>query len=170
MNLRPVSVLYVAAGALLVVAIALRLIPPPTPEVRAEAVPVTEPQPAPSPSEQAAALLSYQEIVSENVFDPDRRPPVERYVPPELAVEPAPRPAPDTPALPRLRLFGVAVGPDGAVALIDADPAIPGAEVYRPGDRVGGSTIVSITETTVLLEGPTGRRVLTLPSSSGRSP
>src|SRR2546430_11555570 len=32
---------------------------------------------------------------------------------------------------PPLKLYGITVGPQGAVALIDADPKIPGAEIYR---------------------------------------
>jgi hypothetical protein len=114
------------------------------------------------------ALLTYEGIVRANVFSQERTPPAERYVPPELAIQAAPVRAAQ--AAPRLRLFGVAVGPTGSVALIDADPEIPGAEVYRLGDIVAGASLIEIGDSAVVLEGPRGREVLTLPSSSRRSP
>lgn len=118
----------------------------------------------PGHAEQAEALLAYEEIVRNNVFDRERRPPASRYVPPELAeAQAASEPAPVVRRGPRL--FGLAVGPDGAVALIDADPAIPGAEVYRPGDAVGRARLVSVTDSSAVLEGPAGRTVLRLPTS-----
>lgn len=162
-------VLYVAAVVLALAGLALRIAPA-RPTVPAT-VPVHVGQPAtePSPSERAQALLAFQEIVQANVFSQDRSPPAERYVPPELAA-PEPAAAPTRTAAPRLRLFGVAVGPMGAVALIDADPAIPGAEVYREGDMVRGLRLIEIGETAVVLEGEDGRTVLTLPSSGRRSP
>ncbi len=56
------------------------------------------------------------------------------------------------------------------MALIDADPAIPGAEVYRVGDRIGAARVVEIQETAVILEGPSGRSTLSLPTSMRRVP
>ncbi len=160
-------VLYVLAGVLALGGLALRIAParptvPATPTVQ-----LAQPAAEPSPSERAQALLAFQEIVQANVFSQNRTPPAERYVPPELA---AATPAPARAAAPRLRLFGVAVGPTGAVALIDADPAIPGAEVYREGDLVRGLRLIEIGETAVVLEGAEGRTVLTLPTSGRRSP
>jgi len=52
---------------------------------------------------------------------------------------------------------------NGAVALIDADPKIPGAEIYHVGDRVAGATISSITDSTVVLARPSGPLTLHLP-------
>lgn len=160
--------LYAVALFLLLVGVGFRLRPVDldTPDVP----PISWPEPAvePSPNEQALALLGYQGIIEANVFSRDRQPPGERYVPPELATsEPASAPPP---SIPRLRLFGVAVGPTGAVALIDADPAIPGAEVYRVGDVVRGLHVLEIDERAVVLQGTDGRVVLTLPSSGRRSP
>ena len=63
---------------------------------------------------------------------------------------------------PELTLYGLATGPTGAVALIDADPSIPGAEIYRLGDRVGSYRLESIADTLAVLTGSTGRLVLTL--------
>ncbi len=164
-----VRTLYVLAGLLALSGVSLRFAPARVRSVPAPPITVAAPAAEPSGSEQAEALLSYQGIVRANVLSQDRTPPATRYIPPELAEEVAPVRAPTT-GRPALRLYGVAVGPTGAVALIDADPAIPGAEVYRPGDAVGDARLVSIADTAVVLEGPAGRTVLTLPTSSRRSP
>ena len=121
------------------------------------------------PSERAAALLSYEEIVRSDPFDVSRQPPSERYVPPELRASQASDSAPRRPVAPRLQLFGVATGPTGAVALIDANPSIPGAEIYRTGDRVSVYRLESISDTAVVLRGETGVRTLRLESLTGRS-
>jgi len=157
------------AATLLTVAVGLQLVPlrPQLPDLPVE-TPGTPPPDA-DPSAQAAALLTYEEIVRVNPLSQDRRPPRERYVPPTLRAAPAPTPLTDAPEPPRLRLFGVATAPTGAVALIDADPSIPGAEIYRIGDRVGAYRLESIAESVVVLRGPTGLRTLQLESSTGRS-
>ena len=121
------------------------------------------------PSERAAALLTYEEIVRADPFDAARRPPSERYVPPELRASRTPDPPPSQPVAPRLQLFGVATGPTGAVALIDANPSIPGAEIYRIGDRVSVYRLESISDTVVVLRGEAGVRTLRLESLTGRS-
>lgn len=164
-----VRTLYALAGLLVLSGLVLRFAPARVAAVPAPAITVDEPTDEPSGSERAEALLSYQGIVRANVFSRDRSPPTTRYVPPELAELVAPVRTPARTA-PVLRLYGVAVGPTGAVALIDADPAIPGAEVYRPGDTVAGARLVTIADTAVVLEGPAGRTILTLPTSSRRSP
>ncbi|NIW37940.1 MAG: hypothetical protein GWN32_16080 [Gemmatimonadetes bacterium] len=165
----PTRWLYLGAALLLLIGVALRIAPARVATPAAEPLVVSSGMAQASGAEQAEALLTYEAIVRANIFSQERTPPAVRYVPPELAVqEAAERPA--TPARPRLRLFGVAVGPTGAVALIDAEPSIPGAEVYRLGDRVGDARLVAIEDTAVVLEGPGGRRILTLPSSSRRSP
>ncbi|NIR44004.1 MAG: hypothetical protein GWN99_02275 [Gemmatimonadetes bacterium] len=160
--------LYLLAGVLALAGLGLRLVPARPAVPAADPIAIDRPATEPSPSERAQALLTFQEIVQANVFSQDRAAPAQRYVPPELALpEPVPTAAPA--AAPRLRLFGVAVGPTGAVALIDADPAIPGAEVYRQGDLVRGLQLVEIRETTVVLMGEDGPTVLSLPSSGRRS-
>ncbi len=121
------------------------------------------------PSERAAALLTYEEIVRADPFDATRQPPSERYVPPELRASQTPDSPPSRPVAPRLQLFGVATGPTGAVALIDANPSIPGAEIYRIGDRVSVYRLESISDTVVVLRGETGIRTLRLESLTGRS-
>ena len=168
MSRRDARRLLMIAGVLVVGAMTLQVIPirPGLPEV-----PVEEATPLPAavdPSQQAAALLTYEQIVRADPFDPTREPPAERYVPPELRV--AQRTvASTTPAVPRLQLFGVATGPTGAVALIDANPSIPGAEIYRIGDRVSIYSLESISDTIVVLRNESGVRTLRLESLTGRS-
>jgi hypothetical protein len=162
------TLLGTAAGTA-AVAIALQALPL---SVRLPSVPADEgvsAAPAVDPSAQAAALLTYEGIARTDPFDRDREPPAERYVPPALrAAQQTARPA-NTPVAPRLQLFGVATGPSGAVALIDANPAIPGAEIYRIGDRVSVYELESISDTMVVLRGSSGVRRLRLQSLSGRS-
>jgi hypothetical protein len=50
----------------------------------------------------------------------------------------------------------------GTAALIDANPSIPGAEIYQIGDVVDGKRIAAVSESTVVLEGASGRTVLRL--------
>lgn len=130
------------------------------PEVSLPALPPVSPEK--DASTKAEELLSFEEIPRSNVFSRSRTAPTTRYVPPGLEVEqPAPRPVAVQPP----RLFGVASGPNGAVALIDADPGIPGAEIYRVGDRVRDARLIEIADTMVIMEGAGGRTVLRLPSS-----
>jgi len=160
------NVLYGASGALALLALVAFVLPARSVEPRDALAPVNVPAVTPSPSEGAAALLSYQEIVGANVFSSGRTPPATRYVPPELAAQQTPA-APERPAAPRFRLYGVATGSTGAVALIDADPTIPGAEIYRLGDPVRGFTLEEIADTYVVLRGASGS--LTLPLETPRS-
>ncbi len=140
--------------------------------VRLPSVPAEDVGPAAlgvDPSAQAAALLTYEGIARTDPFDRDRQPPAERYVPPALRAAQQPARSTSAPVAPRLQLFGVATGPSGAVALIDANPAIPGAEIYRIGDRVSVYELESISDTMVVLRGSSGVRRLRLQSLSGRS-
>src|SRR3989442_7825279 len=77
---------------------------------------------------------------------------------------------PSAGAGPPLKLYGITVGPQGAVALIDADPKIPGAEIYRVGDLVAGARLVAITDSTVTLAQPSGPLILRLPSGDRNRP
>ena len=168
MTRQSAGTLYAIAAVLAVAAAALQLVPP---VVRLPSVPVADGGGASAvldPSAQAAALLSFEEIVRADMFSPDRQPPRERYIPPELRITAA-ADRPLGPPLPRLQLFGVATGPTGAVALIDANPVIPGAEIYRLGDRVSIYRLESISDTLVVLRGDSGVRRLRLESPSGRS-
>lgn len=160
----PVRALLVLAALLLAASAAIRFVPVRVPVAEAPRPESPRLPEEPGPREQAEALLAYEEIVRDNVFDRTRQPPAERYLPPELAAARAAA-EPETRVRRGPRLFGLAVGPDGSVALIDADPRIPGAEVYRPGDLVGGARLVAVTDSSAVLAGPAGTTVLRLPSS-----
>lgn len=162
---------YAAAAVLALIGVALRVVPVSIPSVSVEPD-TTFPLPErPTGEEQAATLLSFNDIVNGNLFDPTRSAAEERYTPPELAGSFEPEaPTRSGPARFVLRLFGTAVGPEGSVALIDADPAVPGAEVYRVGDRVRGARLVEIRDAAVVLEGSAGRFTLSLPTTTRRSP
>lgn len=116
----------------------------------------------------------YWEIVERDVFsqgrqnpDPDAPPwaPPSRQDPAPVAPSPGP-----APAAPRYLLTGIVHGADGITALIDADPSVPGPELYRPGDRVGPYRLAEATDSTVVLTGPAGTQVLRLRTVPGRLP
>ena len=165
MKFRTTPVLYTIAIALAVVGLALRVIPSPVAGGSAPPIAVAGLTPGATSVDPSADPTAFQAIVTANIFSQERQPPAERYVPPELQEQAPPPPAQPTSGF-RMRLFGVVVGPAGTVALIDADPRIPGAEVYQVGDAVGDARLISVSDSAVVLDGPTGRRVLTLPSSS----
>jgi hypothetical protein len=100
------------------------------------------------------------------VFSPRRAPPATRFVPDWARRDSTPAPVARraTPVEPSIRLYGIARGGGGAVALIDADPRVPGAEVYRVGDLVRGSRVTAVTDSTVVLSGRGGSSVLRLPA------
>ena len=138
------------------------------------------PASAPGPTDSAAAAMAaavprqqpavgadrYAAIVASNAFSASRTAPATRFVPEGLRrdTQPAPRPARKPAEVPP-RLFGITRGPGGAIALIDADTAVPGAEVYRIGDEVRGGRITAIGDSTVVLTRPSGRLVLRLPDA-----
>lgn len=162
MTPRTTRILSGIAAAITVLAITLQMIPVRVSLPEAPGIAGPLPTPVADPSEQAAALLAYEELVRANPFDADRKPPSERFVPPDFrSTQQQARPA-DQPVAPRLQLFGVATGPMGAVALIDANPSIPGAEIYRLGDRVSVYQLESISDTEVVLRGDSGVRRLRL--------
>jgi hypothetical protein len=98
----------------------------------------------------------YDAIVTTNIFSQDRTPPPVRFALPGRAL------APPKPRGPVLRLFGITVGPQGAVAIIDANPKIAGSGLYRLGDLVAGARLVAITDSSVTLAEPSGPLVLRL--------
>ena len=157
--------LFVAAAALLVAGLGLRLAPPPLP--RAEAAPLAVPaaaHPDGAPT-STPPIPRYDAIVAANIFSPDRTAPAVRFSLPGRAT------APPKPREPTLRLFGITVGAQGAVAIIDADPKVPGAEIYHVGDLVAGARVLAITDSTVTLAEPSGPLVLRLrPVARRRGP
>ena len=153
--------LYGVAAILLLLGLALRIMPAPAGAVWPTAArsAAGEDLSADTGGELPQAVGT---ITQGNVFSPSRSAPRVRFTPPDLA-PPADGPAPKRRAqLPRLRLFGTLLGPSGPAALIDADPAVRGAEIYQVGDVVDGRRIVAVSESTVVLEGGAGRLVLRL--------
>lgn len=156
--------LYGAAAALVLVGLALRL------------VPVRLPRAEPGTAIPAAAKLSqarvgfsdrvaYAPIAAGNVFARTRKAPTVRFVPEGRAGPDSTPAAPPKPRQPVFRLYGITVGAKGAIALIDADPKVRGAELYRVGDRIGGSVISAITDSTVVIRRKGGPLVLRLSSA-----
>jgi hypothetical protein len=157
---RTTRAFYGLSAFLLLLGVALRIVPAPA-EALAPAARPASPGATPKgtagqkPGEESA-------IVNGNVFSPSRSAPRVRYIPPDLVPPAEVRRGKAGPAPTRLRLFGTVVGPSGTAALIDADPAIRGAEIYQVGDTVDGRRIVAVSESTVVLEGAAGRLVLRL--------
>lgn len=152
-------VLYAVAAVFALMGLVLRALPsrvePPAlpPVVALSATPDTVPTP-PAQGDLARA----------NPFSPERTAPAVRYAPSGAATRRAPPAATAATAAGRgLRLVGTLQTPSGTVALIDGDPATPGAEMYRAGDTVGDSRLISVGDSSVVLQGPLGRRVLRLP-------
>lgn len=127
--------------------------------------------PAPGAPRVVMDPAAAQTIVDANIFSSSRAAPAVRY----SALEPDPGtgaamiPDPamveatgvtDDEAVPHL--YGTVIGPRGATALMRLDPGIPGAQIYREGDRGGIYRVVRINEQSVILSGPEGRIVLSL--------
>jgi len=154
---RRTVVLYAVAAVFALMGLAFRLLPP-----RIES-PSLPPAVAVSPVPEIVPQTPAQgDLARANPFSPRRAPPAVRYAPagtgtrrPGVSAGTAPGRGP--------RLVGTLQTPAGTVALIDADPATPGAEMYRTGDAVGDSRLVSMDDSSVVLVGPHGRRVLRLP-------
>jgi hypothetical protein len=159
----PVRGLYLVAAALLVAGLGLRLAPTPLPRVQAAPLAVPAELDPNRASTSARPVPAYNAIIAANIFSPDRTPPAVRL---SLVGRVA---APTKPREPTLRLYGITVGAQGAVALIDADPNIPGAEIYRVGDLVAGARVLAITDSTVTLAEPSGPLVLHLRPAQRRS-
>jgi hypothetical protein len=152
-----------AAAIFLAVGLVLRVAPPNLPPVGLPAPTAARAAALPPPAAEPPGITTA--IATGDIFSASRTPPRVRYTPPDLL--PARRSAPTAaarrgPAPPRLRLFGTVVGSSGTAALIDADSAIRGAEIYQVGDEVEGQRIVAVSESTVVLEGAAGRTVLRL--------
>jgi len=157
--------LFVAAAALMVAGLGLRLAPTPLPRVQAAPLAVPAEVDPGRASSSVPPVPAYDAIVAGNIFSQDRTPPAVRFSLPGRAV------APTKARRPTLRLYGITVGAQGAAAIIDADPAIPGAEIYHLGDLVAGARVLAITDSTVTLAEPSGPLVLRLqPVARRRGP
>jgi hypothetical protein len=150
--------LYGIAAILLLVGVALRVVPAPVGAHQEVPTGETESTTVRGETSRDAAGTDAG-IVKGNIFSASRSAPRERYTPPDLVASRDTAPARPRPEVPGLRLFGTV---SGTAALIDANPAVPGAEIYQIGDMVAGKRILAVTESTVVLEGPAGRAVLRL--------
>jgi hypothetical protein len=161
------GVLWSAATALAIVGLALQVARPSLPRLGAAQMSPPLPARRSEATGPARPAADFHEIAAANVFSPTRAPPTVRFTPRGAAgptVARAARPGPT------LRLYGITVGDQGAIALIDGDARIPGAEIYRVGDLVAGASIVAITDSTVTIARPSGPLVLRLPPAQRRKP
>jgi len=108
-------------------------------------------------------------IFDASIFSDSRTPPSVRYDPfqpdePNTTAMPANVDATGATAEEATvpRLFGTVFGPDGPRALMQLDASLPGAQLYREGDRVGPYLVVKINEQSVTLDTSDGRIVLRL--------
>ena len=144
--------LYGIAGALALAGVGLHLAPARLPGGK----PALELPQATQVSPSQGMLSdehSYAPIAAANVFSQTRTPPKVRFVP-EGRHSPDSTAAAPKPRQRVFQLYGITVTAKGATALIDANPKIPGAELYRLGDRIGGAPITDITESTVVIGRP----------------
>jgi hypothetical protein len=164
---RQARAVLAAAGACLLLALALWLAPLRLPSAAADAQVAAFAVDPPAIAGEAVDPRTYQPIVEGNVLSPTREPPELRTA--ADTVE-APAPPPRVERAPQYRLVGLIRARDGYMALIDADPNVPGAEVYRLGDQVGPYHLVEANDTSVTLRGPPGTQVLKLDPLPGRTP
>jgi hypothetical protein len=155
--------LYGAAAALFLAGVVLRLGPAALPPAGPAGNPPVASKPLPLRATDARVSL-YAPIATGNVFTRTRKAPLVRFVP-EGREAPEPAAVPAKPRQPVFRLYGITVGAEGAVALIDADPKVRGAELYRLGDRIGGSPITAITDSSVVISRKGGPLILRLRSA-----
>jgi hypothetical protein len=131
--------LWSAAAGFALAAIAFRVTPPAPPAANTPTIP------QPQPLRAVPALEIGTEIVATNMFAASRRPPERRFLPRGFeAPVSAPGPSP-------IILYGVTLAAADPLALIDADPNVPGAEIYRVGERVRDARLAAITDSTVTL-------------------
>ena len=155
-----VAACFTLAGAALWVLPARELSAPPAGDVGSGVV-------TPSLGAGAVDSAAAAAILEGNLLSDARRPPRTRLRPAgESVAAEAPRPRA---AVFQPRLFGTVVGTSDPSALIDADPRVPGAEVYRLGDQLLGRRLTEINDSNVVLEGPAGRLVLQLERTRGPS-
>jgi hypothetical protein len=111
-------------------------------------------------------LESFALVVDSNMFSPGRSAPRVRFTIRPATADSVPA-APRAPSAPALRVYGITLRSTDSTALIDADPRVPGAEMYRVGATLpNGSLIVEMTDSFVVVEGPRGRQVLRLETKS----
>jgi len=132
-------VLWPATALFALAAVGFRLAPAGFPPAAAPAV--AQPQALAAPP----TLETGTDIVATNLFATNRRPPQHRFRPRGF------EPPASTPAPAPIVLYGVTLAAGDPLALIDADPKVPGAEIYRVGQQVRDARLVAITDSTVTL-------------------
>ena len=153
--------LHGAAAVLLLSGLWLRFTRPRLPDLAVPRLPLESVASIATPA--APRDTDYQAVVSSNIFSKLRTPPAARFATPGQR-----RPA--TPVVSRESgptLYGITLGPRGAVALIHAGAKAQSTELYRLGDSVAGAPIVAISESTVTLARPSGPLVLRLAAPAG---
>jgi hypothetical protein len=163
---RATQLLYAVAGFFLLAGLVLRVLPAPglpsraqTPASRSRLEGKSRPTPRPVQDDTT--------IINGNIFSASRSAPRMRYTPPDLAPSPELARPVARAASPGLHLLGTV---SGTAALMDADPKIPGAEIYQIGDVIRGKRLVAVLDSTAVLEGPTGRTVLKLQQPKPSTP
>ena len=164
---RATRLLYGAAAILFLAGLAVRVMP----------APMLASQPAEAGSSSRSTAVSPvarqasgedSTIVNGNIFSISRSAPRVRYTPPDLSPSSRPvQPRAGRSGPPGLRLLGVV---SGTAVLVDANPEIPGAEIYQIGDVIRGKRLVAVLDSTAVLEGPTGRAVLRLEQHKPSTP
>jgi hypothetical protein len=155
---RTTRMLYAVAAVLLLVGLALRIAPAPLGSGQEASGRAAESGPDfVRTTRQTAGADSA--ILAGNIFSITRSAPRVRYSPPDLVPPREPTGRRSRQAGTGLRLFGTV---SGTAALIDANPAVQGAEIYQIGDVVRGNRMIAVSESTVVLEGPAGRTILRL--------
>ena len=154
-------VLYAAAAGLTLLAVATFVAWRPPRAAAARTIAFADSSSAaPIPAAATASApdsLTIGQIVSANIFSPERAPPRRRYAPPSAGAVQAPRGDTLPVGPPPIRLYGVTLSAaGGGVALIEADPRVPGAELYRIGDNVRAAVLTALSESTAVLDWPAG--------------
>jgi hypothetical protein len=154
--------LYGAGVVLVVLGSWLRLVRPSPPRASGAELPVAVLHPMEPVGR--TAVPSYDGVVTGNIFSKQRTPSAMRFTPAGSRRVPS---AGDAGRGAPITLYGITLGPRGAVALIHADPKSAGADLYHLGDLVAGGRLVAMTESTVTVARPSGSLVLHL--QTGRS-
>src|SRR2546422_8595301 len=151
-----VRALSVAGVVLGLLGLWLRFSRSPLPQAAAAPLPLRNAARAATAPAGATGAPRYEAIVAANIFSQTRTAPLVRFAPAGRAV----RGTASASRRPPLKLYGITVGPQGALALIHAGPEIPGAEIYRVGDLVAGARLGAITHSTRPLAPPAGSLIL----------
>jgi hypothetical protein len=149
--------LYAAAGGLTLLALTTYVAwRPPASGAASDIARAAIPGPPPAPATSSASVpdsVAIGQIVSTNIFSQERRPPRRRFTPTTAVAVQVPNADTAPAGPPPIRLYGVTLNAaGGGVALIEADPRIPGAEIYRIGDAVRGALLTALSESTAVLE------------------